>query len=91
MKFFHIQDDQEKSLLHTDCSGEEVVSIQTLNSILDEQVAALVTCKPSGVINTNVNRTINTDYFLKLSLKINEHDLTSVEHPYCVSLTVKLC
>lgn len=38
MKLFHIQDDQEESLLHTDCSGEKVVSIQILNSTQDEQV-----------------------------------------------------
>lgn len=38
MKLFHIQDDQEESLLHTDCSGEKVASIQILNSTQDKQV-----------------------------------------------------
>lgn len=38
MKLFLIQDDQEESLLHTDCSGKKVVSLQILNSMQDEQV-----------------------------------------------------
>lgn len=43
MKPFHVQDDQEESLLSADCSGEKVVSVQVLSSMQDEQATALGT------------------------------------------------
>lgn len=49
------------------------------------------TWKLSSVVNGKKKQTISSYYFLKLSLKIDEHDLSSAEVPHCVSLSVKLC
>lgn len=41
MQPFHVQDDQEESLLSTVCSGEKVVSVQIQSSMKDEHVTEL--------------------------------------------------
>lgn len=54
MQLFCAQDDQEESVLSTDCSGEKVVSVQVLSSMQDEQVTAPGTWKLSGVVNAKI-------------------------------------
>lgn len=41
MQPFHVQDDQEESLLSTVCSGEKVLSVQVLRFMKDEPVTEL--------------------------------------------------
>lgn len=41
MQPFHVQDDQEESLLSTVCSGEKEVPLQVLRFMKDEQVTEL--------------------------------------------------
>lgn len=54
MQLFRVQDDQDESLLSTDCSGEKAVSVHVLSSVQDEQVTALGTWKLSGVVNAKI-------------------------------------
>lgn len=45
---FHVQNDQEESLLSTVCSGEKVVSVQVLRFMKDEpftELQALGSCQ----------------------------------------------